>query len=198
MIIQALDLIFVSIVHLLLKDKSSDEMDLIMMDEGDLSSPEDEDNDGNSEVEDGEIEGGKGMIMEESLESNKTKKKEKKILEMNPELSLAVISETKDRYEIFLRSLWADSVKTKPETTPENEFKYPKLDQDILWIINTEGCRYSIILDQFEDGDTWNSHPNILYYDRDITRRIKAGEDLSSSLYGIPFSLSLGYQDLFP
>jgi hypothetical protein len=137
------------------------------------------------------------MIVEESLENNKTKKK-KKTLEMNPELSLAVTSETKDRCETFLKSLWADCAKTKSKSTSESGFKFPKLDQGVLWTVNSEGCQHCTVLGQFEDPDAFNPHPNILCCDRDIARRMKAGRALPSSLHGIPFSLSLGYQELFP
>jgi hypothetical protein len=44
------------------------------------------------------------MIIEESLENNKIKKK-KKILEINLELSLTITLEIKNRYKIFLKLL---------------------------------------------------------------------------------------------
>ena len=180
MVTPALGLIFVSTVHLLpkIKDRSSNEVDLIVTDERDLSSKEVEESDGNSEVgdEDSEVgdgdsevgdgdsevgdgdsevedeaidcvnKGGEGkeMIVEESSE-NKNKKKKKKTLEMNPELSLAVTLDTKDRCETFLKSLWADSTKNS-KSTPESEFKFPNLDQGVLWIVNAQGCRQCTIL----------------------------------------------------
>jgi hypothetical protein len=101
-------------------------------------------------------------------------------------LTLAVSAETEDAVDKLIKCLWDASM--------EEKSKY-KLDEGVLWVVNSDGCRHNCFMCIFADPDKF-LYPEILFCcDVCIARRVEEREmPYPEPIHGIPFEISIGFQ----